>query len=73
MIRSLGWTMGVVAMVAVFLTCPVEARAAGAGCTNDYLICLNDALSVGSPASEIGSIECAAGWIGCVAEKLRFW
>lgn len=42
-------------------------------CTTRYLLCLNWALQQGSPTSEMASVECGAGWVGCVARKLRFW
>lgn len=61
--------------VALFLllTGTPERAEARPACTTSYLLCLNWALQQGSPTLELGSIECGAGWVGCVARKLRFW
>jgi len=49
---------------------PLTARSASAAptCSEQYLLCLNDAYGLGS-----GEVECAAEWVGCVGRKLLFW
>jgi hypothetical protein len=50
-----------------------NVSASRAACSEDYLLCLNDALALEAISEELGSIECAASWIGCTVSKLRFW
>lgn len=53
---------------------PSDAAAAGAECTEDYLLCMNDASQYGGGfVGTLAESECLAGYIGCAARKLRFW
>lgn len=65
-----------VLLVIILLTVGTAAVAwAGPDCTEQYLLCLNDAEQYGTTGAvrEMANIECAAEWTGCAISKLKFW
>jgi len=65
-------------LLAVAVGRPDPATAASRpDCTEDYLLCINEAVGVGGQSGdwsdELASIECGAEWAGCVMAKLKWW
>jgi hypothetical protein len=58
----------------IHLAAPNDVAAAGAECTEDYLLCMNDTYQFGDGfVRTLGEAECLGGYLGCGARKLRFW
>lgn len=45
---------------------------AAAGCTDEYVTCLNDSYDLTGVLQTMADIECFAGYGACIARKLKF-
>ncbi|MGQ0561447.1 MAG: hypothetical protein ACT443_06180 [Gemmatimonadota bacterium] len=44
-----------------------------AKCTDQWMVCLNDATEYSGAAFQFAEAECGLEYTGCLASKLKFW
>lgn len=64
----------VLMLVMAILSVAVPQKAfAAVSCTDQYVVCLNDASKYEGVLQSMAETECGFAYTGCVARKLKFW